>query len=56
MRGMVENTLRFVGGELKAPNPENDQDQTVAKDERTYFVDATDNFQRSPPPSSSNAL
>jgi hypothetical protein len=40
MRGVVENTFRFVGGELQAPDPENHQDQTVAQDERTYFVDA----------------
>ena len=40
MRGVVENTFGFVGSELQAPNPENHQNQTVAKDERTYFVDA----------------
>src|SRR4029077_11592306 len=42
MRGVIENTFGFVGGELQAPDPENHQDETVAKDERTYFVDATD--------------
>src|SRR2546427_11257732 len=42
MRGVVENTFGFVGSELQAPNPENHQDQAVAKHERTYFVDATD--------------
>ena len=41
MRGVVENTFGFVGGELQAPDPENHQDQTVAQDERTYLVDAT---------------
>jgi hypothetical protein len=41
MRGVVENTFGFVGGELQAPDPENHQDQTVAQDQRTYFVDAT---------------
>ena len=40
MRGVVENTFGFVGSKLQAPDPENHQDQTVAKDERTYFVDA----------------
>ena len=42
MRGVVENTFGFVGGELYAPDPENHKDQAVAKDERTYLVDATD--------------
>jgi hypothetical protein len=31
MRGVVENAFRFVGGELQAPDPENHQDQTVAR-------------------------
>jgi len=26
MRGVVENTFGFVGGELQAPDPENHQD------------------------------
>ena len=42
MRGVVENPFGFVGGELQAPDPENHKDQAVAKDERTYLVDATD--------------
>ena len=41
MGGVVENTFGFVGGELQAPDPKNHQDQTVAQDERTYLVDAT---------------
>jgi hypothetical protein len=41
MRGVVENTFGFVGGELQSSDPENHQDQAVAKDERTYRVDAT---------------
>ena len=42
MRGVVENTFGFVGGELQAPDPENHQHQPVAKDECTYFVDPID--------------
>ena len=42
MRSVVENTFGFVGGELQASDPKNHQDQAVAKDECTYFVDATD--------------
>ena len=42
MRDVVENTFGFVGGELQTPDPENHKDQAVAKDERTYLVDATD--------------
>src|SRR6266480_3947614 len=42
MRSVVENTFGFVGSELQASDPKNHQDQAVAKDERTYFVDATD--------------
>src|SRR6266481_761534 len=42
MRSVVENTFGFVGSELQASDPKNHQDQAVAKDECTYFVDATD--------------
>lgn len=42
MRSVVENTFGFVGSELQASDPKNHRDQAVAKDERTYFVDATD--------------
>src|SRR6266513_4929358 len=42
MRSVVENTFGFVSSELQASDPKNHQDQAVAKDECTYFVDATD--------------